>query len=469
MKNQFNIILSVGISSLGIALSEAQIPSFDDFMAPAANDIKKGIVAPTKVAKPDAVEITQESVSSSESKTPVVQADSAQDAVITAEQHLKEQGSDTAVMKVGSGLAYMAVGTATYREYKNREASLVDKRDAYVQAYIKAKANLAKLLYGLTNESQQALKTQLDLRIAGDKEKTLVNRDVVQTESIEQKVEGMLRGFVIYSVEDNVKKSEVRVVIVSSPKTMGQTMRAGGGMLLAANVRDGMKEVFKELAQGIVPPVGGRVITVPIGETEQLYFVAFGSSIIINHDDAEIARELRMDSFEEADMRAAANMCGLIIGDQISWNRGMNQSSRKEYQDFEKFTEMDPTEKPMGIGVRKLDNARKAYVKVKSKTSSFVSAQKGKLPAGLTSQKWESEDGDWAFVAYVYNPYTTAEAEKARESMLGSSILDRGNEITRDAKREMDRARGAGGEVKPRKKGPVGQGPSGKIPKNDDL
>jgi len=471
MNNKIQIALSAGLFWSAVSVSPAQAPSFDDFIAPAANDPAKGIVAPTKVANPNAIKVTQEAVSSSEPKTPVVQADNAQDAVITADQKLKSLKGDTALIKVGSGTGYMAVGIAGYRTYKNRVATLEDKRDAYVQAYIKAKANLAKLLYGLDNDSQQELAIQLKQRIAGDQEKTLVNRKTVQLENIKQRAEGMLRGYATYSVDDNVEESEIRVVIVTTPKTMGQTMRAGGGVILAANVTDGMNEVYKELRNKIVPPVGGRVISVPIEGAEQLYFVSFGSSIISDHDDSEIARELRMDAFDEADMRAAANMCSVISGDQTTWVGGMNSKSQKDNADFEEQMETDPTGKPMGMAVRKLDVARKAYMKVKNKSSSFVSAQRGKLPAGIASKKWESEDGDWAFVAYIYNPYTTADAELVREAMQDSSILDRGDEITRAAKREMNRDGDAkpAAQGQPSKKEPVGQGPSGKVSSDDDL
>ena len=67
-------------------------------------------------------------------------------------------------------------------------------------------------------------------------------------------------------------------------------------------------------------------------------------------------------------------------------------SKTHDNADFEEQMETDPTGKPMGMAVRKLDVARKAYMKVKNKSSSFVSAQRGKLPAGIASKKWESED-----------------------------------------------------------------------------
>lgn len=460
-KTKLTTSLMAVISAITVSTTLGQMPSFDEFMAPAADEPSKGIVAPKKLTKPDAVKTSEKSLSSVESKTPVVEAATTQDALIVAEQKLKTLDSDIVQIKVGSGVGYLAKGEASYRVHSNRNASLEDKREAYATAYIKAKANLAKFLYGMTNDSKQELKESIDMHMDSDKD-TLVNKKSVTLETIDQMVDGMLRGFVTYEVEDDEKNKVVRVSIVTTPKTQGKTMRAGG-VVLAENLRDGMKQVFTELKNGIVAPVGGRVVSVPNGESDLLYFISFGSSVISNHKDAEIARELRIDALEEADMRAAASMCSLIIGDQTSWQRGMNNKTIKESKDFEKVMQTDPTSKQPVCVIKPLDETRKSYVKIKSKTNSYVSAQRGKLPAGLTAQKWISEDGDWAFVAYVYNPYSTAAANKLRKEMQGPSILDLGGDVA-------DHAEGAGngdGSTKPKK--PIGKGPTGKVSPDEDL
>lgn len=458
------------VLAAGTLAVQAQMPSLDDFMPPVANDPAQGVVAPTAPALTDQVQVTQEKVTAEGPAMPVVTAANAQDSVIVAKQKLLDQKQDAVMIKYPSGLGFMARGSASYMESQNRNVSLLSRREAYVTAYMKARANLARILHGLSNESEAQLVEVLDKYNDSNANQSLANKKAVSSETIAQKVEGMIRGYSTYAVEDNPAKKEVQVIIVTTPKTQGRTMRVSGGAVLANNAAEGIKQVYGELKAGIVPPVGGKVIEVPSDGGSTFFFIAFGSAIIPSHEDADLARELRIDAFEEAEMRAAASLCAIIVGDDMAWERGMTSQSEKSIKDFDwQKVQQDPTSGEAVNLPKPLGETRKSYVQTASKTSAYANAQRGQLPPGLSVQKWETEDGDWAFSAIVYNPEMTMMAADARDAMIKEpGILERGNAFSGQRWQTTGGAV-VGKPVDPKKDAPIQQSPSGVVSQDEDL
>ena len=397
----------------------AQVPSVDDFVAPVTATPQKTAGNPREVKAPDKVKISQKQVTTTGAPTPVVQAATAQDAINTA-VNLKQ---DIIHIETGSGLGVVARGYSGYSAHANRNASLIAKRLAYSKAYMMAKKNLTQHLYGLSNESKQKF---FEAMAAVDTDTTtLANTGAVLSESAEQKTEGMIRGFVIYDVNDDVAKSQVTVSIVTTPKTRGQTLRASEGLLLAKDLAAGMEQVLAEIGSGLVPPSGGRVITVPSPAGEQLYFLGFGSEINRVNPNPDVERKLREQSTEVAKLRAAANLCGLIIGETSLWKSGFSTVSSEENRQFDVTDKA--TFKATGVLTKPLEQTRTSFLNVMTTRSEYKFAQSGKLPPGLNVIHWESPGGDWTIAAYIYNPAMTQAAQQAAEAVAqGLSIADRG-------------------------------------------
>ena len=462
--------LCVCMSMVGIHGADAQMPSLDSFLAPIANQPEKGLVAPTAVKEPDKVKVSEAQVTEKGPKTPVVEAATAQDAVVAAVQEMKKEKKDVVHIKAGSGIGVVARGYSSYSEYPNRNATLISKRQAYVKAFMDAKKNLTQHLNGLSVQAKQELAKSMDLY--DDANKSLANTENVLHETNEQKIEGLIRGFVTYDVSDNMKDKEVEVSIVTTPKTRGETMRASGGVIIAETLQDGMRQVFSELRAMIIPPDGGKVISVPDGKGEQLYFVAFGSEIVRDNKNPEVRRELRTQAADTAKMRAAANLCGLLLGDKNLWKSGFSTTTSQQNKQFDVVTKEDPLSKATVVTRVPLEQTQSAFESTMSKKTEYKSFQAGKLPPGLDAVQWETADGDWMFAAYVYNPYLTLEAENIKNSMLnGPSILERGNSI---ADKQPKKPVGAAvvdqkDEPDSKDKPPVGQGPSGPVSGNEKL
>lgn len=459
-----SVLLLLALCALCALPASAQMPSLDDFLGPLDSDPAKGIVVPTSAAAP--VSVTQQVVTTDGVKTPVLTATTTQDAVIAGAQTLKEGRETCLVIKVASGTGYMAEGSASYKNFpQNRNATLLSKRDAYVRAYLTAKANLARFLYGLTSQAQQTLDQSLSTYDTANQ--SLANSAYVGQENIQQKVEGLIRGTVIYSVNDDAKSSEVTVLVITTPKTRGDTMQLTPGFLLADSARDAMAGALKEIKAGVVPPSGGKVIAVATPQGEQFYFVAFGSEIIRTNADADAALQLKRNAYSVAEMRAGANLVGLIIGDQVSWTAGYSSRSVEENRQFEESAKIDPTTKQQTVSKIPLEATLKVFTQESTTTNAYASAQAGKLPPGVNTVRWESADGDWAFVAMIYNPAISLDAAKVGQLMsTGPGILQKGQSLTNQAQAATQSSTASAAGTGPGNTDltkPVEQGPSGQV------
>ncbi|NEX16819.1 MAG: hypothetical protein C1943_09360 [Halochromatium sp.] len=83
----------------------------------------------------------------------------------------------------------------------NLTATRIAKRNAYVRAFMEAKAKLAEALDGLSATGQTAVLEAMESETNAMED---LNRYTsTQEERLEQAVQMLLRGFVIYSVKDD--------------------------------------------------------------------------------------------------------------------------------------------------------------------------------------------------------------------------------------------------------------------------
>jgi hypothetical protein len=462
MKKQIVTAIVIGITGTFPAL--AQAPSLDDFMAPAGNDPSKGKIAPTEIQNPDQVSISNEKLLENGPSVPVVEAANTQDAINAAVENNIKFKQPVSVIKVGSGKGVVASGISNYETYENRNASLISKRLAYAKAFAEAKKNLTEHLHGLSVDAKENLANSID---SSDTDTTsLANTLSGMNESNENKVEGMIRGYTVYSMNDNAEKREVTVNIVSTPKTRGETMRASSGLLFAKDFKSGMEKVYAEIKSGILPPAGSRVIAVKSAGKEELFFVAFGSEINRINKNPQVERQLRAQSAQVAQQRAAAGLVALIIGENSAWKGGFtnkNEEANKQFNEIPAGPESNET------AIVPLDQTVTSFQNRLKSSSSYSFAQKGKLPPGLQAIQWESEDGDWTNAAYIYNPGLTAEAEKTRDAMVnGPSILDRGKQGGSISGSAVSPSAGGDRESFGNDR-PINQGPSGSAEADSDL
>lgn len=359
-------------------------------------------------------------------KDTLVAAATAQDAINAAVQENKRQLKDGDTREVGakmvkfpSGLGFVASGLASYTTAENPVATRIAQRKAYVVAFTQAKKNLAEILGGLSNEGKETVRQAL-VNINLPKEE--MNSVSTQSdEALKQVVEMMLRGFVIYEVEDNTDANTVYVSIATTPKTRGKLARPASNALEVDDIREGLNQVITEVRSGLAPPVGGRIIM--IRSTGETAFVGFGSAVVRTSGSAAIQAKLNLDAQKVAGMRSKDALCGLMIGDQATWEGNVRESLQEENREFESATADDPLARQQPEAAQKLEQARRDFVSRYESTDLYQSVRRGVLPPGIATKTWFDDDHAWAYGMSVYVPSATNAAAQSGREMREGSIL----------------------------------------------
>ncbi|MDR1979814.1 MAG: hypothetical protein LBQ42_13845 [Synergistaceae bacterium] len=426
--------------------------SVDEFIPPVQASSEAERVEQLKVREPGEVkevegEITEE---------PAISAKSAQDAI---NAWVAKRASGAVEVVFPSGFGFVSTGTGTYEKHENPVAARISKRGAYARAYMSAKSQLAEKLNGVLNKG----KTEAFARMATVNEslgQTLVNMEEVTTEAIRQRVDGFLRGYVVYDVFDDVAGTRVYLTIVTTPKTQGHYDRPDPSSLSAVSVQEGLAQVFAEIEQGLTPPVGGRTVFVPA--TGELAFVGFGSTVVGRHDNSAVQARLELNAEQIAKMRAKDSLCGVIVGEEIAAAEKLDAEVGSMTKDFEELSKDDPAVRndPEHPGYVKLRNRKTEFKAADVYKSVITGAREGVLPPGVQQQSWLDEDKAFAYAVAVYLPSVTEQAAAGAETMKSGTILRPVGEKPETIPVEI-----------PTKtpKEDVKQGPSGTVQKTDGL
>ena len=409
MKSKQTMSLLVSFCILGIIVGgvHAAAPSLDELVPP-ATDPK----APKEVAKPEAVTVANVK-NSSAGEAPRVQAATMQDAVNKA----RTLTATVSEIKAGSGIGYVATGTATYKNYKNRNATLISQRGAYMDALMKAKGELAKYLHGMTVSAQEELNNSLATLDTDEETKAVMKN--FRVESITEKVEAMLRGYVVFSVEDDPNARKVTVTIATTPRTRAAGLSLSSVAIASTDYRSALNKLLAELSTGTLPPEGARVFIIPDAQgNKQFFCVGFGSAIVRRHQNAGLEASLAEQAKRASSMRAARNLVALLHGDKIVWESGHTDITKEQYQDagikeLLKKSGDDSLAKAMGVTSQ---NEQESFMNLLRTTDAYKSSTEGKLPPGVQENRWTDDGGDWAYTLLVYNPSMTASVIQNRDS-----------------------------------------------------
>lgn len=293
----------------------------------------------------------------------------------------------------GSGLGWMARGTATYQISPNRDITLRNKRTAYEIAYLNAKKNLGEFLTVMNIAQKTTLINSLDKLETHDE--TLSNVMRAYSRDFEGYGQAMLRGMVVYSVYDNVEENTVMVSVIATPKTILAARSKGGAVIEANSIGEGLEYVIAEINSFVVPPVGGKVITVPT--TGEVAIVSFGSEVRSSDPDKD--KRAMIDNMLKsiAKENAQAALVGFLQGDSVYWTTGTN-SEQKSYN-FD-FTEID------GQVVKAMAKSFSQTLGHSEEVSSII---RGNVGAGVTYKTYT--DGDWWYVVAIYIPSVSKAVE----------------------------------------------------------
>jgi hypothetical protein len=176
-----------------------------------------------------------------------------------------------------------------------------------------------------------------------------------------------------------------------------------------------MKTISRELESGLLPPVGGRIITVP--ETGETALVSFGSALV--HQDAagQSTGQDKLTAGRRAKAQADKALVALMTGDAFMWEYGYYREQESTSTNFEEVVTDTDLFGPSQEGTKKLlEERRETFLNVIRDSEAAESAVRGVVPQGTNSKTWYSQDG-WCYVANVYTPSSGAQAEAAAKDM----------------------------------------------------
>ena len=383
----------------------------------------------------------------------VVVAENEKDGLATAHQQLIESNTDgVRLIQVGSGNAIIAIGSDSYQTYENTNATLLSKRAAYNRAFMRAKKEMVQNFEGLQNSCESAASLALEALDTGNE--SLANSGTAQTEACKESVAGALAGFATYDVYDDAADKSVRVSIISSPKTR-QAVRASVGAVYSANdPNEVFKLVMDDISKGLLPPVGAKVIRNE--STGEVIVMGYGSSIVRVNKNASLAKKLRQAAEKQSQTLSRNAIVATMNGEKVFWEGGFSDGMVESTEQFAVDPELEDPSK-----AKALDEDRELFVSMLKTTDDYKTAASGKVPPGVKTKTFISEDGYWAYSVSVYAPSFEAQAREAKRDMESKSSPGQ------TAASSNTRAVNSYGGVK--NDGANPQGPSGRVAQDADF
>ena len=388
-----------------------------------------------------------------------VHAETMQDGLNAANGLLAEDGDGVLLVSTKTGLGTIARASASYNTYQNINATMLSKRGAYFRAYQEAKKQLVVNFDGVQNSCEGAVSD--DLVVIDTGVESTANTLTETSEVCKETISGLLAAFVVFDVDDNVDDQEVSISVASSTKTRSAFSRLGEAVIQTGDPNAAFQNLMVEIARFATPPMGARLITAP-GSGEQVV-VGFGSSIIRTNKNKSVAKRLAKAAKNNADTRARNALVQFLQGDNLYWEGGFDESQIEGSEQFQ-----IPVDEEGNVGdPQVLDNERNVFLNTLTDSQAYSSVSSGKVPPGVRTRSFKSDDGYWQFSVAVFSQSATAQARQAsRENKAASGKLDQMESQQGSTKRPSRALKVEGGLTSG---GINPQGPSGQVSDQEDF
>lgn len=340
-------------------------------------------------------------------------------AVAVAHKALIESGEDgIKIITVGSGIGILSVASSSYQLFNNSNASLLSKRGAYNKAFIIAKKQFIANKKGVTIACANVVSASVDIIDSGNE--NVANAIDIQKESCIESVAGSVSGYVTFDVNDDVEERLVRVSLISTPKTRSQISDQTGAIAVTTSPNETFKYIISDLKNGVLPPVGAKVITVP--NSNENYVVGFGSAIVRVNKNKSISRKLKSVAKRQAETRARAALLSTLKGEFIYWKGGFDEKLVDKNTQFDYAPEtLDPSQ------VNVLNEEKSEFISQLQSTDDYKTLVAGQLPPGVSTKSFTSTDGNWQYTVAIYAPnleQSTRMANDGSEKNTSTHKLD---------------------------------------------
>jgi hypothetical protein len=391
-----------------------------------------------------------------------VHAETMQDGLNAANGLLAEDGDGVLLVSTKTGLGTIARASASYNTYQNINATMLSKRGAYFRAYQEAKRQLLVNFEGVQNNCEGAVND--DLVVIDTGVESTANTLTESSEVCRETISGLLAAFVVFDVDDNVNELEVSISVASSTKTRSAFLRLSEAVIQTGDPNAAFQNLMVEIARFATPPMGARLITAP--DTGEQVVVGFGSSIIRTNKNKSVAKRLAKAAKSNADTRARNALVQFLQGDKLYWEGGFDESQIEGSEQFK-----IPVDEEGNVGdPQVLDNERNVFMNILTDSQAYSTVSSGKVPPGVRTRSFKSEDGYWQFSVAVFQQSATAQARQASsENKAASGKLDQMESQQGNAGSASSASRALKVEGGLTSGGLNPQGPSGQVSDKDDF
>ena len=391
-----------------------------------------------------------------------VHAETMQDGLNAANGLLAEDGDGVLLVSTKTGLGTIARASASYNTYQNINATMLSKRGAYFRAYQEAKRQLLVNFEGVQNSCEGAVND--DLVVIDTGVESTANTLTESSEVCRETISGLLAAFVVFDVDDNVNELEVSISVASSTKTRSAFLRLSEAVIQTGDPNAAFQNLMVEIARFATPPMGARLITAP--DTGEQVVVGFGSSIIRTNKNKSVAKRLAKAAKSNADTRARNALVQFLQGDKLYWEGGFDESQIEGSEQFK-----IPVDEEGNVGdPQVLDNERNVFMNILTDSQAYSTVSSGKVPPGVRTRSFKSEDGYWQFSVAVFQQSATAQARQASsENKAASGKLDQMESQQGNAGSASSASRALKVEGGLTSGGLNPQGPSGQVSDKDDF
>jgi len=319
---------------------------------------------------------------------PAIKATTAQAAIATA---VAQMAPGCRMIRFNTGFGWVATGTAQYPASDNQVALRRTRQDARFQAFVDAYARLAGCLVALSPQGRQKVTETLEqndaIRLA------LINLAFTDADKGEQALRILARGFVAHSMQEDPKRRAFYVNLVTTPNTAIRLTRPAPNAIEAVSLQDGLRQVQAEIEAGLIPQAGHRLLVV--SATGELALVGYAINLIGTHPDPVAQDKLRADAEKIATNRATEALMGLALGDDTSWQSGLDEASRADLQTLNAgYTNDEPS-------VSRFLQIRDLTLTALKDDSGLAALREGRLPT-VSIKRFRTEDA--VTVAMIYRP-----------------------------------------------------------------
>ena len=342
----------------------------------------------------------------------VVKAEKAQDGLNHAyEMLMAEDEEGVRQILVPSGLAVISVAKSIYSVYDNRNATLMSKRAAYVKAMLKAQKAMIEHRDGSLSVCAKGVEESM-LTIDTGAGENMANTSEVVIEKCMEMVGGMLRGSVLYSVEDRPGEKKVIVSVASSTKTRDAVKHLGGAVVESNDPQRAWAAIVSQITNGVIPPLGCRLITNP--ETGENIVIGFGSAIVRHNKNPKVADKLADVAKKQARMRSRNALVSFLKGDKVYWAGGFDETQLEASEQFEVVDGEDTASGEDEIKAR--DESRDVFINALGATDVYAAVTAGRVPPGVKTKIFLDKTKDWAIAVSVYSKSMERQATQAKDS-----------------------------------------------------